>query len=121
LLNLASEKKPAPFPFYYRTFLQKFYPEEMGLITNINATGNSPVISNQEDLLTCLLLLCSIFTVHSVVHVVATQSCQLSLPCDHENWGLLCTGVEEQLQPILCVGHLLLLLLLLLKLVAHPN
>lgn len=47
--------------------------------------------------------------------MVATQSCQLSLPCDHENWGLSCAGVEVQLQSTLCVGDLQLLLLL----VAH--
>jgi hypothetical protein len=77
---------------------------------NINAIGNLPVISNPEGLLTCLLLLCSIFTVHSVVHVVAPQPCQLSLPCDHENWGLSCRGVEVQLQLTLCFGDRMLLL-----------
>ncbi|OMO87399.1 hypothetical protein COLO4_20667 [Corchorus olitorius] len=50
LPNLASGGFPAAFPFFYikpdqnEKLLRKFYPEEMGPVTNIDPIGNSPVI-----------------------------------------------------------------------------
>ena len=50
LPNLATEEMPAAFKFFYITPskyekpLRKFFPEEKGPITNIDPTGNSPVI-----------------------------------------------------------------------------
>ncbi|KAI3972266.1 hypothetical protein MKW92_039787 [Papaver armeniacum] len=50
LPNLASEKYPVAFPFFYikpaenEKNLRKFYPEEKGPVTDIDPIGNSPVI-----------------------------------------------------------------------------
>lgn len=50
LPNLATEDMPAAFPFFYivpknnEDVLRKFYPKDMGPITNIDPIGNSPVI-----------------------------------------------------------------------------
>lgn len=50
LPNLANGGYPAAFPFFYikpaqnEKLLRKFYPEEMGPVTNIDPIGNSPVI-----------------------------------------------------------------------------
>ncbi|RZC83418.1 hypothetical protein C5167_046205 [Papaver somniferum] len=50
LPNLASEKYPVAFPFFYikpaenEKSLRKFYPEEKGPVTDIDPIGNSPVI-----------------------------------------------------------------------------
>ena len=50
LPNLATEDMPAAFAFFYITpkeneeVLRKFYPKELGPITNIDPIGNSPVI-----------------------------------------------------------------------------
>ncbi|MCL7043340.1 hypothetical protein MKW94_023332 [Papaver nudicaule] len=50
LPNLANEKYPVAFPFFYikpaenEKNLRKFYPEEKGPVTDIDPIGNSPVI-----------------------------------------------------------------------------
>ena len=50
LPNLARGGHPAAYPFFYITptkqekEIRKFYPEEMGPLTNIDPIGNSPVI-----------------------------------------------------------------------------
>lgn len=50
LPNIAREDYPAAFPFFYikpsanEKIIRKFYPEEMGPVTNIDPIGNSPVI-----------------------------------------------------------------------------
>lgn len=50
LPNLATEEMPAAFKFFYivptehEEVLRKFYPKEMGHISNIDPIGNSPVI-----------------------------------------------------------------------------
>lgn len=50
LPNLAREKEPAAFPFFYikpsenEKIVRKFYPEEKGPVTNVDPIGNSPVI-----------------------------------------------------------------------------
>ncbi|GER29810.1 voltage-dependent N-type calcium channel subunit alpha-1B [Striga asiatica] len=50
LPNLAYEDYPARYPFFYikpdqhANLIRKFYPEEMGPLTNIDPIGNSPVI-----------------------------------------------------------------------------
>ncbi|KAH7439822.1 hypothetical protein KP509_04G078000 [Ceratopteris richardii] len=54
--NLASEDFPAAFPFFYITpkvhekVLRKYFPEEMGPITNVDPIGNSPVIIKKSQL-----------------------------------------------------------------------
>eukprot|EP00850_Spirogloea_muscicola_P000096 SM000001S04498 [mRNA] locus=s1:490734:494099:- [translate_table: standard] len=56
LPNLATEFMPAAFPFFYITpkenekIVRKFYPEELGPVTNIDPIGNSPVIIKKKDL-----------------------------------------------------------------------
>lgn len=50
LPNLARGGHPAGFPFFYikpnehKKIIQKFYPEEMGPVGNVDPIGNSPVI-----------------------------------------------------------------------------
>lgn len=50
LPNLAYGEYPVAFPFFYikpfehEKIIRKFYPEEYGLVTNIDPIGNSPVI-----------------------------------------------------------------------------
>ncbi|KAJ0084412.1 hypothetical protein Patl1_29381 [Pistacia atlantica] len=50
LPNLAHGSNPAGYPFFYikpaehEKILRKFYPKEMGPVTNIDPIGNSPVI-----------------------------------------------------------------------------
>lgn len=50
LPNLARGDYPAGFPFFYikpaehEKIVRKFYPEEMGPVTNVDPIGNSPVI-----------------------------------------------------------------------------
>lgn len=50
LPNLATEDMPAAYKFFYivpsenEKVLRKFFPEDKGLITNIDPIGNSPVI-----------------------------------------------------------------------------
>lgn len=50
LPNLAQGNHPAGFPFFYikpaehEKIIRKFYPEEMGPVTNVDPIGNSPVI-----------------------------------------------------------------------------
>ncbi|TYH68106.1 hypothetical protein ES332_D06G236200v1 [Gossypium tomentosum] len=54
LPNLAHGGYPAAFPFFYikpdqnEKLLRKFFPEEMGPVTNIDPIGNSPVIIKKE-------------------------------------------------------------------------
>ncbi|XP_052876564.1 hydroxyproline O-arabinosyltransferase RDN2-like isoform X1 [Gossypium arboreum] len=54
LPNLASGGFPAAFPFFYikpadyEKVLRKFFPEEMGPVTNIDPIGNSPVIIKKD-------------------------------------------------------------------------
>ncbi|XP_010557869.1 PREDICTED: uncharacterized protein LOC104826730 [Tarenaya hassleriana] len=56
LPNLASGSYPAAFPFFYITpqkyesVVRKYYPEDMGPVTNIDPIGNSPVIIRKESL-----------------------------------------------------------------------
>ncbi|CAM6101988.1 unnamed protein product [Calypogeia fissa] len=55
--NLAVGDMPAGFHFHYidpelnEKILRKFYPSEMGPITNIDKIGNSPVIIKKEQLM----------------------------------------------------------------------
>lgn len=50
LPNLVQGNHPAGFPFFYikpaehEKIIRKFYPKEMGPVTNIDPIGNSPVI-----------------------------------------------------------------------------
>ena len=50
LPNLAVGGRPAAFPFFYITpekfenIVRKYYPVEMGPVSNIDPIGNSPVI-----------------------------------------------------------------------------
>ncbi|CAA0841417.1 Unknown protein [Striga hermonthica] len=54
LPNLAYEDYPAGYPFFYikpdkrANIIRKFYPEEMGPLTNIDPIGNSPVIIRKD-------------------------------------------------------------------------
>ncbi|XVF04754.1 hypothetical protein REPUB_Repub05bG0112400 [Reevesia pubescens] len=54
LPNLANGVYPTALPFFYikpthnENLLRKFYPEEMGPVTNIDAIGNSPVIIKKD-------------------------------------------------------------------------
>ncbi|KAK6132804.1 hypothetical protein DH2020_033447 [Rehmannia glutinosa] len=54
LPNLAYEGYPAAFPFFYikpvkyEKIIRKFFPEEMGPVTNIDPIGNSPVIIKRD-------------------------------------------------------------------------
>ncbi|KAK8516939.1 hypothetical protein V6N12_032139 [Hibiscus sabdariffa] len=54
LPNLARGGHPAAFPFFYikpdqnKKLLRKFFPEEMGPVTNIDPIGNSPVIIKKD-------------------------------------------------------------------------
>ncbi|XP_051123472.1 hydroxyproline O-arabinosyltransferase RDN2-like isoform X2 [Andrographis paniculata] len=54
LPNLSYKDYPVAFPFFYikpkkhERLLRKYYPEEMGPITNIDPIGNSPVIIKKE-------------------------------------------------------------------------
>lgn len=56
LPNLARGGHPAAYPFFYITptkhekEIRKFYPEEMGPLTNIDPIGNSPVIIHKAQL-----------------------------------------------------------------------
>jgi hypothetical protein len=56
LPNLAVGGFPAAFPFFYITpekyenIVRKYYPAEMGPVTNIDPIGNSPVIISKESL-----------------------------------------------------------------------
>lgn len=50
LPNLALGDHPAAFPFFYikpsehEKIIRKYYPEELGPVTNVDPIGNSPVI-----------------------------------------------------------------------------
>ncbi|KAK4476656.1 hypothetical protein RD792_015816 [Penstemon davidsonii] len=54
LPNLSFEEYPAAFPFFYIKpakyvkIIRKFFPEEMGPVTNIDPIGNSPVIIKKD-------------------------------------------------------------------------
>nr|CAB3503597.1 unnamed protein product [Digitaria exilis] len=54
--DLSRDGRPADFPFFYiepkknENVLRKFFPEDMGPITNIDPIGNSPVIIDKESL-----------------------------------------------------------------------
>ncbi|KAK8661985.1 hypothetical protein V6N13_091573 [Hibiscus sabdariffa] len=54
LPNLGSGGFPAAYPFFYikpaenEKLLRKFFPEEMGPVTNIDPIGNSPVIIKKD-------------------------------------------------------------------------
>ncbi|KAI6675983.1 hypothetical protein NL676_036779 [Syzygium grande] len=54
LPNLAHERYPAAFPFFYikpeqnEKIVRKFYPEEHGPVTNVDPIGNSPVIIRKD-------------------------------------------------------------------------
>nr|CAB3467250.1 unnamed protein product [Digitaria exilis]CAB3469640.1 unnamed protein product [Digitaria exilis] len=54
--NLSRDGRPAAFLFFYiepkknENVLRKFFPEDMGPITNIDPIGNSPVIIDKESL-----------------------------------------------------------------------
>ncbi|KAL3622629.1 Hydroxyproline O-arabinosyltransferase rdn2 [Castilleja foliolosa] len=54
LPNLGYEEYPAAYPFFYITpkvhakVIRKFFPEEMGPVTNIDPIGNSPVIIKKD-------------------------------------------------------------------------
>ncbi|KAE8709011.1 Detected protein of confused Function [Hibiscus syriacus] len=54
LPNLAQGGYPAAFPFFYikpvenEKLLRKFFPDEMGSVTNIDPIGNSPVIIKKD-------------------------------------------------------------------------
>ncbi|KAL8527793.1 hypothetical protein ACS0TY_005577 [Phlomoides rotata] len=54
LPNLVYGEYPAAFPFFYikpsenEKILRKFFPEEMGPVTNIDPIGNSPVIIKRD-------------------------------------------------------------------------
>ncbi|KAF9592229.1 hypothetical protein IFM89_012805 [Coptis chinensis] len=56
LPNLARGGYPAAFPFFYikpaenEKLIRKFYPEEMGPVTNVDPIGNSPVIIKKSML-----------------------------------------------------------------------
>ncbi|VVA96995.1 unnamed protein product [Arabis nemorensis] len=56
LPNLAVGGYPAAFPFFYITpekyenIVRKYYPADMGPVTNIDPIGNSPVIISKESL-----------------------------------------------------------------------
>ncbi|KAF2600859.1 hypothetical protein F2Q68_00007294 [Brassica cretica] len=56
LPNLAAGGSPAAFPFFYITpqkfenIVRKYYPVEMGPVTNIDPIGSSPVIISKESL-----------------------------------------------------------------------
>ncbi|KAM7502420.1 hypothetical protein LguiB_001324 [Lonicera macranthoides] len=56
LPNLAHGDHPAAFPFFYikptenEKIMRKYYPEEMGPVTNIDPIGNSPVIIKKSIL-----------------------------------------------------------------------
>nr|VDD19117.1 unnamed protein product [Brassica oleracea] len=56
LPNLAAGGSPAVFPFFYITpqkfenIVRKYYPVEMGPVTNIDPIGSSPVIISKESL-----------------------------------------------------------------------
>jgi len=64
LPNLAVGGFPAAFPFFYITpekyenIVRKYYPAEMGPVTNIDPIGNSPVIISKVRLsvLYCLYM-----------------------------------------------------------------
>ncbi|BAU01358.1 hypothetical protein VIGAN_11057500 [Vigna angularis var. angularis] len=62
LPNLAYGSQPAAFPFFYikpnenEKVLRKFYPEEKGLVTNIDPIGNSPVIIKKVSELVVLVI-----------------------------------------------------------------
>lgn len=57
LPNLSRGENPAAFPFFYITpaqhekIIRKFYPEEKGLVSNIDPIGNSPVIIKKVDMI----------------------------------------------------------------------
>lgn len=50
LPNLVLGDHPAAFPFFYikpsehEKIIRKYYPEELGPVTNVDPIGNSPVI-----------------------------------------------------------------------------
>ncbi|KAH1217488.1 Hydroxyproline O-arabinosyltransferase 3 [Glycine max] len=54
LPNLAYGGHPAAFPFFYirpdenEKIIRKFYPEELGPVTNVDPIGNSPVIIRKD-------------------------------------------------------------------------
>ncbi|KAL1564331.1 Hydroxyproline O-arabinosyltransferase rdn2 [Salvia divinorum] len=54
LPNLVYEEYPAAFPFFYikpaenEKIIRKFFPEEMGPVSNIDPIGNSPVIIKKD-------------------------------------------------------------------------
>ncbi|KQK19320.1 hydroxyproline O-arabinosyltransferase 1 [Brachypodium distachyon] len=54
--NLSKDGRAAAFPFFYiepkkyEKVLRKYFPENEGLITNIDPIGNSPVIIDKESL-----------------------------------------------------------------------
>ncbi|KAL0435330.1 UNVERIFIED_CONTAM: Hydroxyproline O-arabinosyltransferase RDN2 [Sesamum radiatum] len=56
LPNLAHGDHPAAFPFFYikpaenEKIMRKYYPEEMGPVTNVDPIGNSPVIIKKSIL-----------------------------------------------------------------------
>lgn len=57
LPNLAYGGHPAAFPFFYirpdenEKIIRKFYPEELGPVTNVDPIGNSPVIIRKVEFL----------------------------------------------------------------------
>lgn len=61
LPNLAAGGSPAAFPFFYITpqkfenIVRKYYPVEMGPVTNIDPIGSSPVIISKVRLIICAL------------------------------------------------------------------
>lgn len=63
LPNLAHERYPAAFPFFYikpeqnEKIVRKFYPEEHGPVTNVDPIGNSPVIIRKVRVLAVALLM----------------------------------------------------------------
>ncbi|KAI4302488.1 hypothetical protein MLD38_038225 [Melastoma candidum] len=56
LPNLADDRFPAAFPFFYirpdqnEKIVRKYYPEEKGPVTNVDPIGNSPVIIKKDTL-----------------------------------------------------------------------
>lgn len=56
LPNLIFEQYPSAFPFFYikpvehEATVRKFFPKEMGPVTNIDPIGNSPVIIKKVNI-----------------------------------------------------------------------
>lgn len=75
LPNLVYEEYPAAFPFFYikpaenEKIIRKFYPEEMGPVSNIDPIGNSPVIIKKVHIIRSIYLnKCALVFLHVWMH-----------------------------------------------------